>query len=323
MLVRARYCDFGTPSPRGRGQTQCRRRRIDSRLLQALVATIRQTHETNPPRSSNVLVEPGPTQADLHFRLFGFPVRIHPMFWVVALLFGQPWAPDETVTTLSSWMLVVFLSILVHEFGHAVLMRYFGFSARIVLYASGGLAIPEMGYRDSYGTGAGYGREYKVGWPQIVISLAGPAAGFLFAAAIVSILYAVGARFAFYFFYYIVEVGRGNPITNEALWRMLTNLMRVNIFWGLMNLLPLYPLDGGQISRELFLLYGNPNTAIRHSLILSVATGATVAVWALASTGQIHIALLFGYLAFTSYQALAATTGGGFGGGNWRGGRGW
>ena len=34
------------------------------------------------------LSEPAPTQADLHFRLFGFPVRVHPYFWVVTVLLG-------------------------------------------------------------------------------------------------------------------------------------------------------------------------------------------------------------------------------------------
>ncbi|NOZ40261.1 MAG: hypothetical protein GXP24_08555, partial [Planctomycetes bacterium] len=38
-----------------------------------------------------------------------------------------------------------------------------------------------------------------------------------------------------------------SPHVNE----MLTNLFFTNILWGVVNLLPIYPLDGGQISREL------------------------------------------------------------------------
>ena len=35
---------------------------------------------------------------------------------------------------------------------------------------------------------------------------------------------------------------------------LVWDLLFVNIFWGLVNLLPVFPLDGGQISRELFQL---------------------------------------------------------------------
>src|SRR4030042_1813102 len=32
--------------------------------------------------------EPPPSQGDLHFTILGFPVRVHPLFWVVALILG-------------------------------------------------------------------------------------------------------------------------------------------------------------------------------------------------------------------------------------------
>ena len=35
-----------------------------------------------------LLNEPPRTRGDIHFVLFGFPVRIHPLFWLVALLLG-------------------------------------------------------------------------------------------------------------------------------------------------------------------------------------------------------------------------------------------
>ena len=84
--------------------------------------------------------EPAPTQFDLHFRIAGFPVRVHPLFWLMTLMMG---ARDDDPMTLLIWIGVVFLSILVHELGHALTMRYYGQDARIVLYMMGGLAIPE------------------------------------------------------------------------------------------------------------------------------------------------------------------------------------
>ena len=47
-----------------------------------------------------------------------------------------------------------------------------------------------------------------------------------------------------------------------------------------MNLLPVYPLDGGQIARELFTL-GNPRNGIIQSLQLSVGAAVLVAAYAL------------------------------------------
>ena len=46
-------------------------------------------------------------------------------------------------------------------------------------------------------------------------------------------------------------------------------MLYVNIFWGLVNLLPVYPLDGGQIARELLEL-ASPADGVRQSLWLSV-----------------------------------------------------
>ena len=84
--------------------------------------------------------EPAPTQADLHFRAFGVPVRVHPWFWVIALLLGlgggERADPMETVI----WVAVVFVSILVHELGHAFPQRFYGGHPRITLYSFGGLA---------------------------------------------------------------------------------------------------------------------------------------------------------------------------------------
>jgi len=70
----------------------------------------------------------------------------------------------------------VFVSILVHELGHAFTMRYFGQDARVVLYMMGGLAIPE-----SSPWRASSGRRVRGPLSQILISAAGPGAGFLLA----------------------------------------------------------------------------------------------------------------------------------------------
>jgi hypothetical protein len=78
-----------------------------------------------------------------------------------------------------------------------------------------------------------------------------------------------------------------------------------------MNLLPVYPLDGGQISRELFLM-GDAHGGMEKSLWLSVIVGGCAAVLGLLLLQSLLMALLFGSLAFSSYQILQQ-----YGGGRW------
>ncbi len=84
------------------------------------------------------LLEPKRTNYDIHFRIGSIPVRIHPLFWVIPLLLGiQP-----NVKPLHSfiWLAAVTVSILIHELGHALAIRYYGYRPWITLYALGGLA---------------------------------------------------------------------------------------------------------------------------------------------------------------------------------------
>ena len=82
---------------------------------------------------------------------------------------------------------------------------------------------------------------------------------------------------------------------------------------AILNLLPIYPLDGGQISREIFLVV-SPREGIRHSLILSMIVAGDLAALAAKRAlsaegwGSWFIVLLFGYLAYSSYAALQAYT---------------
>jgi hypothetical protein len=67
--------------------------------------------------------------------------------------------------------------------------------------------------------------------------------------------------------------------------------------------MPVYPLDGGNVTRYA-LLKADPWNGVRKSLWISVVAGAIVAIFGLI-TGNIFIALLFGFLAFQSYQGLS------------------
>ena len=168
-----------------------------------------------------MLVEPARTPYDLNFRLFGFRVRIHPWFWLCAGLLGASVLRDSLIEWFT-WIVVVLVSIMIHELGHAIAFRLFGSDSYIVLYAFGGLAIP-------------YTAVYRR-WRRILISLAGPFAGFLLAGL-------------------LIVLGQLTHTSSRASGELLSffydQLLYVNICWGLFNLLPVFPLDGGQITREL------------------------------------------------------------------------
>ena len=123
--------------------------------------------------------EPGRTQYDLNFNLFGFPVRVHPGFFVISILFGQGAISLGSRLGLNAGVsllviiVVFFLSILIHELGHTFAFRMYGVRSSVCLYWLGGLAIPDRSSRRLTSN------------QQIVVSLAGPAFGLLFGAVLV------------------------------------------------------------------------------------------------------------------------------------------
>ena len=85
---------------------------------------------------------------------------------------------------------------------------------------------------------------------------------------------------------------------------MIGDLIWINGLWGLVNLLPIYPLDGGRVSRELCLL-SQPQQGMILSLQISMfAAGAMVLVGL--SWKSLFVALFFAYLAYSSYRTLQA-----------------
>lgn len=189
----------------------------------------------------------GETEFDLRFRLFQIPVRVHPMFWLSSAFLV--WNGDNLLQTALG-ILCLFVSVLVHELGHAAVIRHYGVSSEIVLYFFCGYATSShFPFRKS-----------------IAVSAAGPAAGLLLGV----IVYLLG-RFAL-------------PLIPAELpevfyvWQML-------IFAGLivnvLNLVPCLPLDGGQIMAAFVRQYG-PRGRSNAELILkiSIAVSGAVALWA-------------------------------------------
>ncbi|MBX3434248.1 MAG: site-2 protease family protein [Pirellulales bacterium] len=258
-----------------------------------------------------IFAEPPPSPYDLRFRAFGFPVRVHPYFWLVAGLLGIGFGRKEKEVELADfmiWVAVMFASILVHELGHAFAQRHFGGRPWITLHAMGGLASCDDCDRSPRS--------------QIFISLAGPIAGFAVALAAVVLLrgtgHVVGYQFREDKIPSAADVGAleglrmlggtlyWNKLANPRMSELVGNVFWLNILWGVVNLLPIYPLDGGRVSRELCTLAGNPRDGIILSLRISIVAAAAMAAVGIVAWGSLFTAVLFGSLAYSNYQTLQA-----------------
>lgn len=160
----------------------------------------------------------GQTVGVLRFRLFNIPVSIRPSFLVIAAVIG--FTASRSAEFILSWVGVIFVSILVHELGHALTARSFGSEVRIELNGVGGLTswtVPP----EEFGPGR-----------RALVAAAGSAVGVLFGGLV-----------------WVFEAATG-PYFGLAEF-IVANLIFVNVFWGLLNWLPLRPLDGGHLLESL------------------------------------------------------------------------
>ncbi len=112
-----------------------------------------------------------------------------------------------------------------------------------------------------------------------MICLAGPGAGFLLAFLVALLLsisgHGVSVEWLAGFFPYVHVLDKvGSPLLTD----FIRSLLLVSVFWGAVNLLPIYPLDGGQIAREIIMRL-NVREGMQLSLVISlVAAGAMALV---------------------------------------------
>jgi stage IV sporulation protein FB len=228
-----------------------------------------------------LLGDPGTTQYDLQFSVLGIPVRVHPLFWLIGLLLGS--ATPE-ISLVAIWVGCLFASILVHELGHALAARSYGWHPDIVLHGFGGFA--------RYSPGYGYTRKRAI-W----IAFAGPLAGFgLYAVVLCGDLWiqaGLDADQAWAKTLMSSNAARGIAFA-------IFQLKFINLFWGLVNLMPVFPLDGGKICFEICNGRGSYSGQSRAYQIGMMAAGLMALYFA--SLEMYLAALMFGSLAYQNYQ---------------------
>jgi membrane-associated protease RseP (regulator of RpoE activity) len=203
----------------------------------------------------------------LKFQLFGFPVHIHWFFWVNCALLGGAIGADSPreMQAIMGFMLVAFLSVLIHELGHALTMRHYGDQrVGVVLYALGGIA---------------QGSRHLTRSEDFYVSAAGP---------FVQIVAGVAAWWLKDL--WLPEHWLASYMLNQFIW--------ISIFWAVLNLLPIIPLDGGHITLAVL----GPQ---RQKMALCISIICAIAVGILALTSGYIISVLFcGMLAFNNWKQL-------------------
>ena len=234
-----------------------------------------------------------PTPYDLKFRLFGFPIRITPWFWVVAAMLGA----SGSAQTMVLWVAAVFVGILVHELGHAFAMRYYGFQPEITFHAMGGLTSYNPGYQINH--------RYLSNWEHIIIDAAGPLAGFALLGVIAALLILIGVNPIGFLLGDIDDQQRGSlfRFLSAPVIVFLHLEMYICLFWGILNLMPVYPLDGGQIAREICTAI-DPRNGIATSFKISFIASLALVGVALVYRNDWFMAAFFGMFAYSSWQAM-------------------
>ena len=205
-----------------------------------------------------------------HFSVAGIPVRVEPVFFVVSALFGLRYA-EESVSLVFVWIGVTFVSILVHELGHGLSLKAFGTPSAIVLHGFGGVTLSRRSLDRTR---------------SVVVSMAGSIVA-------LAVLW-LPAR----------HLEASDWYLQQDLWLrgVVTFTAFANLWWSVANLLPIRPLDGGNVVSELF---GTP-VGRRASVVVATAGG----IWAVRND-QVYAGLFAFFLAWTNFQEIQTERTGG------------
>ena len=194
-------------------------------------------------------------------------------FFLVLLFVVLNYNPAQGIHYALLWIPILFISVLIHELAHAGMIGLFGFgSSHIVLTGMGGVTINQRRARP---------------WQDMLISVAGPLSSF----GLWLLTLWVMASF---------EIAR----TDRMLAELLPRLAWANRVWGLFNLIPVPPLDGGHATREFFRMFLSERTAFVVSIWIAIVGGSAIAIYMLFG-GIIFVSLYiawFVYMAFQQWQ---------------------
>ncbi len=247
-----------------------------------------------------------------NFTLFGVPVCVMPSFWILCVLFS-PFVSGyggegSWLFGLIGWSAAVLLSFLLHELGHAL-------AARRLLGARPTIDL---------GIGRGSSGAFVFGgvtsWTptfnashksRAIVSAAGPCAALIGAVVLLLIAFLEGSSFSYTLELgflpvvfptdWLIGVQSSSPI-RMAFSYFVYGFFWIGFFWSFVNLVPIFPLDGGQVLTSALVAKNGARGALL-GLKISIACGVVVAALFL-SEGSLFAAFFFFYLAYRNYQTL-------------------
>lgn len=190
----------------------------------------------------------------------GIPVRVHPTFGLLLIWIVVRWGIQGSLSSLLFGVLLllfVFLFVVLHELGHALMAMQYGVRVHdITLLPIGGVArldhIPDEARRE-----AG-------------IALAGPAVNVAGAMATLPLLLAYGVAAGVDGFGGFVGL-----IGQASFGGLIASIFFVNVVLAVFNLLPAFPMDGGRVVRAA----GSGLLGREQSTRFAVITGQIIAVF--------------------------------------------
>jgi Zn-dependent protease len=196
--------------------------------------------------------------------LFGIPVHLHWTFFLVFvyIYFLGSFSASAPKLTVSYMILILmlFVCVLMHEFGHALMARRFGVSTQdIILSPIGGIArlskLPEKPIQ------------------EFLVAIAGPAVNFAIAIALAPIYYWTLSAVDRSNLIYSVFNASGNYFAPDLSMGgfLIVGLFWLNIVLALFNLLPAFPMDGGRVLRALLSLKLSRVRATRYAAFIGKA----------------------------------------------------
>lgn len=206
------------------------------------------------------------------FRIFSVAgIDVSVSFWY-ALLMGFIVFTNPGVGGLL-FALAITVSILIHEFGHALPSKVYGLQPSILLHGFGGLCMHQPADSD---------------WKDILIIVAGPLVQIVVGIAAFAALYALPGE-------------PGQTMNWELL---LYYFAWVSVIWGGINLvLPIYPLDGGQLFHMILRRFMVEHRAQDLALKTSIAVAVPAGIYGLVS-GWFFAAFLVLFIVMGNVQTL-------------------
>ncbi|MGJ8671853.1 metalloprotease [Rubritalea sp.] len=209
----------------------------------------------------------------IEFKLFGIPVRVMPIFWItlgLIGLIGSDIQDGNGLLEIALFVLAGFFSILIHEMGHALMIKKYKLPTQVVLASFGGYAMYPAGVLNRL--------------QSFLVTAAGPGLQILGGLVVL-----IALKFV--------------ELPNSMILIFFDDFLWVSFAWAILNCLPILPLDGGQM---LSAIMGPKRSSAVY--LISVIIAGVMAALAL-KIGAIFGVLFMGMFAWQNFKAWQQSKG--------------